>query len=350
VIPAGTEDGGVGMGVATRIRQRKRRPQSRAKLQHVEVRRSLPITSPTKTKFTLLKGDALEAIQQIPHGSVDLIVSSPPYNIGKQYERKNKLSFSEYVVWQDQIIANLVGRLKDTGSVCWQIGSHVSDGECFPLDVHFYDSFKKRGLKLRNRIIWKFNFGLNSSKRFSGRYETILWFTKSDSYKFNLDPVRIPQLYPGKRHPKNRGKSFGKLSGNPRGKNPGDYWEFSAEKHFLTNTIWDVPNVKANHPEKTIHPCQFPVELVERCVLAFTDKHDVVLDPFVGTGTSVIAAIKHGRQGIGIDKDAGYLHLARKRLLQFKDGKLKLRPIGKPIHKPRANDKVAKMPEEWLVK
>src|SRR5882757_7585544 len=99
-------------------------------------------------------------------------------------------------------------------------------------------------------------------------YETVLWFTKGDNYRFNLDPIRISQIYPGKRHPLERKSLAGLPSGNPLGKNPGDVWEFSAEDHFRESLIWDIPNVKANHPEKTFHPCQFPIELVERCVLA----------------------------------------------------------------------------------
>ena len=130
--------------------------------------------------------------------------------------------------------------------------------------IIFYDIFKKHALKLRNRIIWRFNHGLHASKRFSGRYETILWFTKSDSYTLNLDPVRVPSKYPGKLHFK--GSKRGLPSGNPLGKNPSDVWEFVARE--WDEELWDIPNVKANHPEKTIHPCQYPIELIERCVLA----------------------------------------------------------------------------------
>lgn len=328
--------------------KQKIRRRAQAKLQRAEVRKSKP--HPDISDVNLLVGDALAVLETLPKASIDLIISSPPYNIGKTYERDTKLSFPDYIAWQDKIIEVLVDRLKDTGSICWQVGSYVSGGESFPLDVYFYDSFKKRGLQLRNRLIWKFNFGLHSSRRFSGRYETILWFTKSDSYKFNLDPVRVPQLYPGKRHPKGKGKFSGKPSGNPLGKNPGDYWEFSAEDHFLTNPVWDFPNVKANHPEKTIHPCQFPLELAERCVLALTSTNDVVLDPFVGTGTSVIAALKHNRRGIGIDKEKQYLSIANRRVGQLEKGRLKSRPMGKPLHRPRSTDKVAKVPDEWLVK
>jgi DNA modification methylase len=177
----------------------------------------------------------------------------------------------------------------------------------------------------------------------------MLWFTKSDSYKFNLDAVRVPQLYPGKRHSKRRKDLAGKPSGNPLGKNPSDYWEFSAVKHFAEAAIWDLPNVKANHPEKTIHPCQFPIELVERCILAFTDPGDCVLDPFVGTGTSIVAALKHERRAVGVDKDKAYLDIARRRIADLRKGALKMRPPGKPIPRPNQRDKVAQLPAEWTL-
>lgn len=299
---------------------------------------------------TFLPGDVLAVLPKLVRGSYNLIISSPPYNIGKNYERTQKMTFQEYVAWQDRVISLLVDCVAENGSICWQVGSYVRGGESFPLDIYFYDSFKKRGMRLRNRIIWKFNFGLHSSRRFSGRYETLLWFTKSDNYKFNLDPVRVPQLYPGKRHSKTKGSRQGTLSGNPKGKNPGDYWDFSASEHFLGNPVWDIPNVKANHPEKTFHPCQFPIELAERCILALTSKGDSVLDPFVGTGTSVIAAVKHGRNGVGVDKDLEYLRLANKRVAELKKGTLEMRALGRTVHRPRPTDKVAMRPREWLVR
>lgn len=304
-------------------------------------------TSGRKTSARFITGDMLTAINRVSKESCDLIISSPPYNLGKDYERLSKLSFPEYLRWQDKVIAAVAGRLKETGSICWQVGSYVKDGETFPLDVYVYHSFKAKGFKLRNRIIWKFNFGLNSSVRLSGRYETVLWFTKGDDYKFNLNPIRIAQLYPGKRHAKTKKNGSGLPSGNPLGKNPGDFWEFSAEQQFLEDPIWDFPNVKANHPEKTFHQCQFPLELAERCILALTEKGDTVLDPFVGTGTSVIASIKHERHGIGIDQNEKFLQLARRRVGDFRRGTLKFRPIGRPIHRPNPTDKVAMRPPEW---
>ncbi len=284
---------------------------------------------------------------RLPKAKYDLIVTSPPYNIGKIYERSAKLTFEQYIGWLDEVIGALVKALHEHGSICWQVGTFIKNGEIFPIDIHTYESFKRRGMKLRNRIVWRFNFGLHSKKRFSGRYETVLWFTKSDEHRFNLDPVRVPQLYPGKRHSKRRGRASGTPSGNPLGKNPSDYWEFSAANYFNNDPVWDIPNVKANHPEKTIHPCQFPVELAERCVLAFTNPGDTVLDPFMGTGSTAVAAMMHNRNAVGIDKDGGFLKIARDRVRQLSKGTLKIRMSGKPTRKPRSGEKVAVVPEEW---
>lgn len=297
--------------------------------------------------MSFIIGDATKEMQGLTRSSVNLIVSSPPYNIGKIYERDRKMSLSEYLEWQTEVLTTANELLVEGGSICWQAGTFVENGELFPLDIHFYEILKSLRLKLRNRIIWKFNFGLNSDKRFSGRYETLLWFTKGDSYKFNLDPVRVPQLYPGKRHSQRKGAKAGQPSGNPLGKNPADYWEFSAEKDFIENPVWDIPNVKNNHPEKTSHPCQYPIELAERCILALTDKGDTVLDPFVGVGSTLIAAVKHSRVAIGIDRDAGYIDIAKERISKLNDGQLAMRPLGKPVRRPKENEKVATIPAEW---
>lgn len=296
----------------------------------------------------LLHGDVIEALASIPAESCSLIVSSPPYNIRKPYERGDKRTYVEYVAWQKSVAALLSEKLTMEGSICWQVGTYVSDGEVFPLDLPFMEIFRGLGFKLRNRIIWRYNFGLNADRRFSGRYETLLWLTKSNDYFFNLDPVRIPQLYPGKRHSAKKGKKAGQPSGNPLGKNPSDYWEFLAESDFKTNPVWDIPNVKSKHPERTEHPCQFPVELVERCVLAFTRPGERVLDPFIGTGASAIAAVKHDRRAIGIDRDVSYLEIARTRLSALEAGELPLRPLGKPVRRPKETEKVSKVPEEWV--
>ena len=249
-------------------------------------------------------------------GSMKLIVTSPPYNIGKEYERR--VTLDAWLREQEAVIEECVRLLDSAGSLCWQVGNFVEDAEVVPLDAILYPVFKRHGLRLRNRIVWHFGHGLHCSKRLSGRYETINWFTKGDGYTFHLDPIRVPAKYPGKKH--FRGPNVGKLSGNPKGKNPSDVWEF--------------PNVKSNHIEKTDHPCQFPVELVERLVLSMTDPGDAVFDPYMGVGTSVVAALRHGRRGYGCDIVPEYVEIAWKRVRALREGRLQTRPMGKPIYDP----------------
>ncbi len=292
--------------------------------------------------YQIKKGDSLTVLKKIEGGKFDLILTSPPYNIGKSYETKT--SIEKYLETQEEIIDQLVRTLSNKGNLCWQVGNYVDKGEIFPLDIFYYEIFKKHGLKLRNRIVWYFGHGLHASNRFSGRYETMLWFSKTDEYIFNLDNVRVPSKYPGKLHFK--GPKKGQPSGNPLGKNPSDIWEI-IQQDWDTG-MWNIPNVKSNHPEKVDHPCQFPIELVERCVLALTNENSWVLDPFSGVGSTVLGAIKNNRNAIGIEKEETYCKIAKQRIEDLKEGRLKIRPINKPIHKPTGKDKVSQVPKAWM--
>lgn len=284
----------------------------------LEITETLELSQKRKSeyKYEISCEDNMQFMQQYPDECMKLIVTSPPYNIGKQYEKRAALD--EYLLQQTQVIRECVRLLHPEGSICWQVGNHVQNGEVFPLDILLYPIFKMHGLQLRNRIIWHFEHGLHCSKRLSGRHETILWFTKNDNYTFYLDPIRVPAKYPNKKHFK--GPNAGKLSGNPLGKNPSD--------------VWVIPNVKANHCEKTIHPCQFPVELVERLVLSMTDAGDNVFDPYMGVGSAVIAALKHHRAGYGCDILQEYVDIAQERIRLLKKGQLRTRPMGKPVYDP----------------
>jgi adenine-specific DNA-methyltransferase len=260
--------------------------------------------------------DNLDFMRSLDNESMKLIVTSPPYNMDKAYEKRTTNEL--YIEQQAATIAEAVRLLHPQGSVCWQVGNNVDDGEVFPLDILLYPLFKAHGLKLRNRIIWTFGHGLHCQKRFSGRHETILWFTKGEDYTFNLDPVRIPSKYPEKKHFK--GPKRGKISGNPLGKNPSD--------------VWEIPNVKANHVEKEAHPCQFPVGLVERLVLSLTNAGDNVLDPYLGVGSSAVAALKNGRNVYGCDAVKEYVRIAENRVADLKGGTLRVRPMNKPVYEP----------------
>jgi len=284
-----------------------------------------------QSSIILYHGDCINLLSSIPDGTIQLIVTSPPYNIGKEYEKRLKLQL--YQEQQQKVIKECVRVLAPSGSICWQVGNFVGKGTIIPLDTILFPIFINAGLKMRNRIIWRFEHGLHCARRFSGRYETIVWFTKTDDYYFSLDPVRIPQKYPGKKHFK--GPRAGQYSSNPLGKNPGD--------------VWDIPNVKSNHVEKTSHPCQFPVELVERLVLSMTHEGDWVLDPFLGTGTSIIAAIRHNRRGAGAEIMAKYIDVASDRIKRQISGTLKTRPMNKPIYDPiNSGNKLIQAP--WLSK
>src|SRR6185312_9738454 len=269
-----------------------------------------------ETQAVLACSDNLDFMRPLPKGGMKLIVTSPPYNIGKSYERRTPLH--TYVENQKRTIAECVRLLHPNGSLCWQVGNHVEDGEIYPLDAVLYPLFKAHGLKLRNRIVWHFEHGLHCTKRLSGQHETILWFTKGDDYTFDLDSIRVPSKYPGKKYFK--GPKVGQLSGNPLGKNPGD--------------VWIIPNVKNNHVEKTDHPCQFPVELVERLVLSMSRENDWVLDPFAGVGTTMAAAVRCGRRGAGAEILSDYVEIARDRVRAAAVGKLRVRERNTPVYDP----------------
>ncbi len=266
--------------------------------------------------FSSYLGDCLDFLRTLPDGSARLIVTSPPYNIGKAYERRSPLD--EYLETQRAVIEESVRVLADDGSICWQVGNHVDKGSIIPLDVLLFPVFHGLGLKMRNRIMWHFEHGLHCQRRFSGRYETINWFTKSNSYYFNVDPIRVPQKYPNKRH--FRGPRQGQLSGNPLGKNPGDVWVF--------------PNVKHNHIEKTEHPCQFPVELVERLVLSMTEPGDLVVDPYMGVASTAAGALRHDRRAAGAETDLLYHDIGLERARDAFIGVLRTRPMDRPVYAP----------------
>jgi adenine-specific DNA-methyltransferase len=280
-----------------------------------------------KISVRLKVQDAFKFIAKLKPGSVDLIISSPPYCMGKAYDTSN--SVKDFIADHERLAPLLFRALRNGGSLCWQVGHHVKNGVVVPLDALVYNIFAKQdGLFLRNRIIWTFGHGVHASRRFSGRHETILWFTKGEHYEFNLDAVRVPQKYPGKRHYK--GPHKGKFSGNPLGKNPSD--------------VWDIPNVKSRHIEKTAHPCQFPVALVQRLVRALVPPRGLVVDPFMGSGSSAVAAGLEGRGFQGCDIQMNFIQIARRRVAKIKAGKTIYRPLDRPIYTPSGNEAVAQTP------
>lgn len=284
---------------------------------------------------SIYNGDCLEFLRQQPDESVDLVITSPPYCMNRAYENPED-DVNTFKEKHEIIFEELYRVVKPGGSICWQVGYHVSKSCVIPLDFIIYEIFsrlsktKKYPLILRNRIIWTFGHGLNSTNRFSGRHEVILWFTKGNGKVFNLDVVRVPQKYPGKKYYK--GPHKGEYSGNPLGKNPSD--------------VWDIPNVKANHVEKTAHPCQFPVAIPRRLIKALSNPGDVVLDMFLGSGSTAVASILEKRYFIGAEIQPSYFEIAKERILESENGTIKVRE-DKPIEKPNLKLAVSKLPETF---
>jgi adenine-specific DNA-methyltransferase len=280
--------------------------------------------------FVLFQGDCHDLLADLPEGSVSLIVSSPPYYMGKEYDRSTRHQDFEK---EHQELAPLLTRaLRPGGSLCWQTGMHATNGSIIPLDYLAYAAFSKdNALVLRNRIIWHFEHGVHARNRFSGRHETILWFTKGQDYMFDLDAVRVPQKYPGKRHYK--GPNKGKISGHPSGKNPGD--------------MWAIPNVKSKHKEKTAHPCQFPVALPQRLIRALTRPGDLVFDPYAGTSSTGIAAAIEKRRFLGCEIEPKYAKLGIKRYQDWVAGTLQVRDWRRPVSPPDPRQAVAQAPTHF---
>ena len=241
--------------------------------------------------------DCLELMNQLEN-NINLIITSPPYNIGKEYE--SKMPLNEYLCWQKALIHKFHEVLSEDGSICYQVGNYIDQDtkSVYPLDCLLFPYFIEAGFIPRNRIVWHFEHGQHCKNRLSGRHETIMWFTKSKKYTFNLDAIRVPQKYPQKKHYK--GPKKGQLSGNPLGKNPGD--------------VWAIPNVKNNHPEKTKHPCQFPLSLINRLIKAFSLPGDIVFDPFMGSGTTAIACLDNDRFYLGSEIDPEYSKIHTERI------------------------------------
>lgn len=279
--------------------------------------------------------NCIAVLAKIPNETVQLVVTSPPYCMGKEYENLSD-DINSFIKLNKKAIKESHRILQIGGSLCWQVGFHVKESTIVPLDCIIYniveDINKKLAdnskLYLHNRIIWSFGHGLNAEKRLSGRYETIMWFTKGNKYDFNLDAVRIPQKYPGKKYA--HGKKAGQFSGNPLGKNPSD--------------VWDIPNVKANHIEKTEHPCQFPVSIPQRLIKALTAEGSIVVDPFMGSGTTAVACILEQRKFIGCELKREYVEISQRRIQEAIDGSIKYRP-DVPVIEPDLTQKVAQKPE-----
>ena len=239
-------------------------------------------------------------MDHLPSDLIDLTVTSPPYNIGKEYE--TPMSIEDYIDWSEQWMSQ-VHRLSKPSSALWLNLGYVevpSKGKAVPIAYLLWDRIP---FYLIQEVVWNYGAGVATKRRFSPRNEKFLWLVKSiDQYTFNLDEVRDPNVkYPNQR--KN-----GRLRVNPLGKNPTDVWQFPK-----VTTGQGMTGQRAS-PERTKHPAQFPTSVIERIVKACSNPEDLLLDPFIGSGTTAEVAIRQGRRAIGFEINADYLDIAVERL------------------------------------
>ena len=252
-------------------------------------------------------GDCVEVMESMPEKSVNTIVTSPPYNLNKCYgEYNDNCSFSEWEKLIDSVAKAAYRILTDDGSFLLNV-SPVPDKktkEIIPLDAIAYFVFKKHGYYLRNSIVWHFNNMQNCTNRLSGRWEAILWFVKDiNNYQFNLDDIRIPYIT----------KNDKRLVGGV-GRNPTDTWNFDLPE----SDFWyfdRVNNMTKNKLGISEHPCVFPTTMIERIIKMTTKEGEVVLDPFLGSGTTLVAANNLKRVGLGIELDDKFSHIIEKRVV-----------------------------------
>ena len=242
-------------------------------------------------------GDCCNVMKKIPKNSIQTIVTSPPYNIKKKYGKyKDNIEFDEWKKLIEKTFHNAKRILKDNGSFFLNVSPIPLDKtkEILPLDAICYFIGKEQGFYLRNSIIWHFNNMQNCSNRLSGRWESILWFVKDiDNYIFNLDEIRIPYIT----------KNDKRLDPTD-GRNPSDIWYF--------NRVNNMTKVKLKLSDV---PTMFPTEMIERIIKMSSNQGDKILDPFVGSGTTLLAAENLDRKGIGIDIDKRYVDIIKQRLL-----------------------------------
>lgn len=244
----------------------------------------------------------------IPDGSISLMVTSPPYNIDISYGNKwnkRKIIESKGVKYEDSVpeeeyrsmLKKVIGEtmrvISDDGSVYLNMKNRYHDNQIVPpfwiLD-YFHD------MHLKNILIWSFDWGGATEKRFSSRYEYIFFFTKNKkNWTFNLDDIKIPSL----NYRPDRYKS--------QYKNPSD--------------VWKIPLVSGNSSERTSHPAQYPEKMIERIIKVATKKGDIILDPFMGSGTTAIVAKKLKRHYIGYEINKEYIKIAKKRLNKSRKAK-----------------------------
>lgn len=235
-------------------------------------------------KLSVICGDAIEEMKKLPDGTIRLIVTDPPYNLNKNYgNNQDKLEFDAYIDFSRQWLTEAKRVLTDDGTIYVFMGMRY-------ISYIFNILEQELNMTFNSWITWFYTQGIGKTKGFSPRHDDILMFTKSSkNFVFHLDNIRVPQ-------------KFYRSVNNMRGANPGNVWEFS-HMHYCNKN-------------RKKHPTQKPEGLYERMILASSDPGDVVLDPFVGSGTALRVCQQTDRSGIGFDMNPEYVAMTKERLAE----------------------------------
>jgi len=241
----------------------------------------------------VILGDAIEVMKKMPNNSIDLVFADPPYNIGIKYDNyKDNLSQKDYLDWTDKWLTEAIRILKPTGSLYVAI----NDENVAEITM----MLKNKGLFMRNWIIWYYTFGEHQKNKFSRSHTHILYFAKDkNNFTFNSDAIRIISVR----------QKIGDKRANPKGRIPDDVW------YDDLADVWKISRVAGTFKERVKgFPCQMPVKVLERIILASSNEGDIVLDPFAGSGTTLVVAKKYKRRYIGIEFSKKYVEMIKKRL------------------------------------
>ncbi|TDF82949.1 site-specific DNA-methyltransferase [Pseudomonas sp. H9] len=243
--------------------------------------------------------ECLHAMKSIPSELINLTVTSPPYNIGKEYE--SLIETSEYIEWCSSWMSEIHRITRSNGTFWLNVGYFEvkNRGLAVPISYLLWD---KTPFYFLQEVVWNYSAGVACRTRFSPRNEKLLWYVKNPAeYTFNLDAVRDPNVkYPNQ-------KKNGKLKCNPLGKNPSDVWQIAKV----------TSGANRSSKERTSHPAQFPTEMIERIIKSSSNESDLILDPFMGSGSTAIAALSNNRKVIGFEINQAYVELAKTRIESY---------------------------------
>ena len=247
-------------------------------------------------RYAIYRGDALDLLAAIPAGTVDLTVTSPPYNIGKEYEKVRSLD--EYLDWCEQWIRQIFRTTSPCGAFWLNLGYLSIEGRAKAIPIP-YLLWDRAPFFLMQEVVWNYGAGVAARRSFSPRNEKFLWYVRDEeNYTFNLDDVRDPNVkYPNQ-------KKNGKLKCNPAGKNPSDVWQIAKV----------TSGTDRASKERMPHPAQFPTAVIDQIVKACSNVGELLVDPFVGSGSLIEAAIRNQRYAVGFEINPEYVQSASARL------------------------------------